>query len=288
MPKTLTWTLLHERIMGSVSVAEKSSTDGALKGLNNSTSTHEHGTRKNSKSQSRVQGTTQNSDTRSVQSSELVMDIVGQLVPILVNAIGAAIATSTKEVIKGLTQVVGVNQVNKLKKEVQSNQFEIDRLEQYSRKENIKIYGIAEQERENTNDIVINLAKELGVGIDAHDISVSHRLPGPKGKPRPIIVKFTRRDVKNEIMKKKKVLKGKSTFKDVFINDDLTKLRGKLMKAIKGDEKVIRTWSVDGRIFCVVKEGDREVKKLIDSPDDLHKLDWSEERVRDLGLYLEL
>ena len=39
------------------------------------------------------------------------------------------------------------------------------------------------------------------------------------------------------------------------------------------------------RIFCTQYEDGREVKRFVDSPDDLFKLGWSEEKVVGLGLY---
>ena len=82
--------------------------------------------------------------------------------------------------------------------------WEKDADEQYGRRENLRIYGIPENENENTNNIIIDLAEKLKVPISYHDISTSHRL-GPKRhaprdgnrpRPRAIIVKFVRRDVK--------------------------------------------------------------------------------------------
>ena len=62
----------------------------------------------------------------------------------------------------------------------------------------------ATSSEEQTNNIVKDLGKLLGVDITENDISVSHRMPQNqkyKGKPKPpaITVKFTRRDVKDNL-----------------------------------------------------------------------------------------
>ena len=78
-------------------------------------------------------------------------------------------------------------------------------LEQYTRRECVEIRGIpvaATPSEEQTNNIVKDVGKLLGVDITENDISVSHRMPQSqkhKGKPGPpaIIVKFARRDIKD-------------------------------------------------------------------------------------------
>ena len=92
-------------------------------------------------------------------------------------------------------------------------------LEQYTRKECVEIRGIpvaATPSEEQTNNIVTNVGKLLGMDITQNDISVSHQMPQSqkhKGKPRPpaIIVKFTRCDVKDNFYHARKQLKDLTT-----------------------------------------------------------------------------
>ena len=92
-------------------------------------------------------------------------------------------------------------------------------LEQYTRKECVEIRGIpvaATPSEEQTNNIVTNVGKLLGMDITQNDISVSHQMPQSqkhKGKPRPpaIIVKFTRCDVKDTFYHARKQLKDLTT-----------------------------------------------------------------------------
>ena len=78
-------------------------------------------------------------------------------------------------------------------------------LEQYTRRECVEIRGIpvaATPSEEQTNNIVTNVGKLLGMDITQNDISVSHRMPQcqeHKGKPGPpaIIVKFTNNNNKD-------------------------------------------------------------------------------------------
>ena len=76
---------------------------------------------------------------------------------------------------------------------------------------------VEEKAGENTNEIVVKLAKDIGVDITVADISTSHRLPGRRvagsgvnqtrgGKTS--IAKFVRRDVKVQLMRSKNKLKS--------------------------------------------------------------------------------
>ena len=112
---------------------------------------------------------------------------------------------------------------------------------------------------------------------------VSHRLPGGRsGKPAPILAKFVRREKRTEFMKKKRRLR--ETKRDVFIAEDLTSLRAKMLRKVKEDrDSIEKVWTIDGRIFCLLNGG---TKVIIDTPDDLLKIGWSEERLRSSGLFL--
>ena len=86
-------------------------------------------------------------------------------------------------------------------------------------------------------------------------------------------------------MRSKRNLKGLDAYKSVFVNDDLTTMRSKLLYELKRDGSVTRVWTMNGKIMCIQEENGKEVKKTIDSPDDLFKVGWSEEKVAGLGFY---
>ena len=65
----------------------------------------------------------------------------------------------------------------------------VDSLEQYGRRQNLEIAGIPIGENENTNNIVIEVAKMVNMKITADQILTSHRLQEkPKSfRPREMI-----------------------------------------------------------------------------------------------------
>ena len=179
--------------------------------------------------------------------------------------------------------------LDNIKKQTQLQHFKLDVLEQYTRKENIRIHGLPEtSDKEDTADEVVKLARKAGVTITMNDISVAHRLPGNRssGKPRPIIAKFVRRMIKTDFMRKKSNLRSVSGPR-VFVTDDLTKMRAKLLYELKQDDEIDRAYSLDCKLFCVKKMPNNEEKRFkIDSPDDLFTIGWTEEKVKGLGFYL--
>ena len=204
----------------------------------------------------------------------------------LVEAISTAVTAAMRVVMENIKQPVEVQPTPpNLQKDVQLNRFQVDKLEQYTRRENIKLYGIPEEEKEDTSELVLNVAKEIGVQLQREDISVSHRVPAPKkaGKPRPIIAKLVRREKKVEVMRAKKLLKEKKDV-EIYITEDLTKFRVKLVRELRLDDAIKKVWTVDGKVTCLMTDGTR---KVIDTPDDLFNIGWSEKKMRESGLFIQ-
>ena len=100
--------------------------------------------------------------------------------------------------------------VNLFEKSVRGLNFEINRLEQYSRKSSVRIYGIHEEEGEKVTEKVINTIKEeIGVKLEAEEIDITHRVGQRRqDRGRGILVKFVSHKSKVKIMKKKRQAKN--------------------------------------------------------------------------------
>lgn len=137
-----------------------------------------------------------------------------------------------------------------------------DELEQYQRRNNIRIFGIKETAGEDTDRIVVDLCREkLGLqGVSLEALSRTHRVgrtpkPGPNGEQRhrPIIVRFTSYRDRRVVVDSKKRLKGTG----IVIREDLTTLRLELLRKVTAVYGVRSTWSQDGRIMWIDKDGVR-------------------------------
>ena len=140
--------------------------------------------------------------------------------------------------------------------EIEDLKFQINNLEQYTRRNSIRIHGMREQGRgrnvENTHSMVADfLYYDLGLEPDieiAHRIGVKSRDPN---KPRTIIVKFVRRSDKLDVMLRRKSLKGKG----ISISDDLTVKNVKLINEVRDHERIEAAWSWDGKVYAKGKNG---------------------------------
>ena len=133
-----------------------------------------------------------------------------------------------------------------------------DDLEQYSRRNTVRIRGIAESANEDTDGLVKDLAaRKLQVNIGDVDIDRSHRVgrrsDEREANGRDIIVRFTSHNTKSAIMRNARKLKGTR----LFINEDMTKIRATMAweaRCLKRDNKLIDTWTRDGVIFTKSKD----------------------------------
>ena len=140
-----------------------------------------------------------------------------------------------------------------------------EELEIYGRRNGVRIHGIPEVSGENTDEIVLGIASDIGAEIPDFALGRSHRV-GPKvdQRPRPIIAKFIGHNYKVRLMRNKGKLRGSTP--QIFINEDLTKTRADIAKRarkLKKDGKISDTWTRDGLIFVKYKDGkiDKVVKE---------------------------
>ena len=130
-----------------------------------------------------------------------------------------------------------------------------------------------------------NVGKLLGMDITQNDISVSHRMPQSqkhKGKPGPpaIIVKFTRRDVKDNFYRARKQLKdlttrdlGYSEKNKIYLAESLTERNRILFKdclKVKKDMEFKFIWTFNGKI--VTRKDIDFVVHRINNKKDLQKI----------------
>ena len=95
---------------------------------------------------------------------------------------------------------------------------------------------------------VVGIAQQIDAKMDERDISISHRLPG-RQQERPIIVRFSRRVGKIELLRKKKKLAESEATKKIKIFEDLTQARSKFLTMMRCDTRIASTWTREGTIF---------------------------------------
>ena len=190
-------------------------------------------------------------------------------------AVAAQVSSQLRKEIAGLRDKVAEKD-----REILFLKDQIDSLEQYSRRNCLRISPVPEVPSESTDDIVKTVAKTIGVTLPDNAIDRSHRVgkvtAGGVNRDRPILVKFTSYKYKEAMMKARRglnkidatkifpdsqwpALPARSTARvhRLYINEDLTRTRAEVAaraRQLKRDGKLDDTWTRDGIIF--VKKGD--------------------------------
>ena len=158
----------------------------------------------------------------------------------------------------------------KLEGKVAKLEFEADKVEQYSRRANLRFSGLPETESENTTDKLLELINnEMCPDTPVHKEQVerSHRL-GPKmdknGKPRhthrAIIVRFASEKVRDDVYRARFQLKDRnaSARNKVYVNEDLTATRGAIAyhaRQLKKAGHITDCWTTAGKVLIKTKDG---------------------------------
>lgn len=137
--------------------------------------------------------------------------------------------------------------------------------EQYSRKFNVKIYGIPESRDEDPLESVNGALKDIGAEIQGNDVTAIHRIPGKRDEHRPIVIKFQKPAAKAQIMKKRSDIKKLN--KGWKISDDVTKANATLISNLNKDERISSAWYFNGSVYGQC--GNRRIK--FDIFDDIER-----------------
>ena len=151
-----------------------------------------------------------------------------------------------------------------LRRRVSQLEGSLDAAEQYSRRNNVRISGLPENQDESTDDLVLAMSRAVGADISINEIDRSHRV-GPRrnkdgtsaSKPRDIIVKFISYRSRQKLFRKRGAAKS-CGYAGKFINEDLTKTRSLILykcRELKRQGRVQDAWSMDGKILVKDRSG---------------------------------
>ena len=154
-----------------------------------------------------------------------------------------------------------------------------DRNESYTRKDSLRISGIPHEPNETNQELedkIIHIANQAGVQLSRDEISVTHRLKKDRKGKLPTIIKFSTRRSKDKLYAAKKNLKGVPEMNEVFISEDLTRLRFRTLLQAKKAENIKSIATKGGKIFVWLMDSDKPI--TVESPYDLKRLniqpDW--------------
>ena len=136
-----------------------------------------------------------------------------------------------------------------MKKKVENLEKEIDKHEQYPRRNCLLVHGIVETDDEVTDDLVIEtISTKMNIELAPADQDRTHRIgkkkPG-QNKTRPIIVKLSRYNVRKKVFSNNK----KSERIQCKCNGKLNTKTNENSKEGKDITRFTNVWTSDGTIL---------------------------------------
>ena len=141
--------------------------------------------------------------------------------------------------------------LKEIEKLAYSASSEVEQIAQYLRRDCLEITGIATNEECSAEAIIKSIGDVIGVPLQDNDISIAHPIPAYKvGAPPKLIVKFTRRSVRDKFyLNRRKLARKKakdlpnlnlSSEADVFVSESLTSFKKKLFGDVNKVKKHLK------------------------------------------------
>lgn len=148
-------------------------------------------------------------------------------------------------------------------------------LEQYGRRNNVRVFGIPESGQETIaqceSKVIRILNNKMGLRhLNSEHIEVAHRV-GKRPKtssdpPRPVIVRFLSRKTVSEVFQNKRKLLNT----DYMVVEDLTKENYNLLVSCKDHDNCETTWSLRGKIYARLKNGETMQVSAVSDLDNMN------------------
>ena len=187
------------------------------------------------------------------------------------------------------------DQIFELQQKVNLTYRKANDVEQYTRRENLRIYGIAESGVDEEGKVisetneqctqkvlnVLNSQLKLTNPVKSTDLAAAHRIGKYNSKnpnARSIIMRFVSRKTRDTIFKAKSNLKGSKW----VITEDLTPYQHNLLAKTKNDTEVCdKAWTQYGKVVMLTHSGKYiQVDSPYDLADPSARSLWSKSRKR--------
>ena len=155
-------------------------------------------------------------------------------------------------------------QIKQLQTRIESLESNNDAIEQYTRRNSLRVFGLPEEEGEDTASRTvsfINDTMKIEPPISVEDFDRVHRVsrkataePSATPRPRAIIIKFATYRARHRVISKKASLKNT----EYYINEDLTSARSTMLykaRMMKRQGHIKDVWTHDGAIVIKDKNG---------------------------------
>lgn len=178
---------------------------------------------------------------------------------------------NTKDIATLKNKVAGIE--SSTSPAVRQVQVQLNDIEQYSRRQNLEIHGLAHELNENLLQKLNDLASKLELPeLLERDLEGLHRLPAPANKVPIVVARFASYSVKKKWMDARRSLNNKAKGKRFF--DNLTAENRRLLWQARTKATAMGyrfAWQREGHVFVRKAEGDKALR--IQSESDLDRIE---------------
>lgn len=176
-----------------------------------------------------------------------------------------------------------VKQHKDYEKIVQQLKNDLNEREQELLANDIEITGIQEEAGEKLDQIVVSLINKLGVELHAEDMVSAARIGSPnRQRPRPIIVRLSRRSLRDQCLKEARVRRDITTNgtgipgppRRFHVKERLTRVNRQLYllaRDMANHHKWKYVWTNKGKIYVRKSSGPDALTYRIRMESDIHK-----------------
>nr|CAB3263288.1 uncharacterized protein LOC108950143 [Phallusia mammillata] len=151
--------------------------------------------------------------------------------------------------------------VKQLEDRLSQQEQQLDDMEQYGRRNCLILHGCKNVPKGSYWELepyilnILNTKIKLPLKVEKSDIDIAHTLPSKKGTP--IIIKFVRRTIRQEVFNNKRNLAGSG----MVITESLTKKRLALVQRCREKCGERSTWTINGNVY-VFHENKKKMSPL--------------------------
>jgi len=150
------------------------------------------------------------------------------------------------------------NKIDAVTRENRRISVAANEAEQYNRRNNIRIRGLAVKKDDDCRKVVLELIRsKLHVPVSDDDIELAHPVPlrsqanQASSGSDVVMVRFRHREVRDQVIRQRKLLKNSKR----TIVEDLTALNLELINRLKKTPRVEKTWSWNGHVYALLRDG---------------------------------
>lgn len=189
------------------------------------------------------------------------------------DSLGDIVAANVKNEITQLREELKTKdaKIDKLERRIESLESDVDSLEQYSRRNSIRLFGLEEKPDEDAASLAVSFVNEhmkVEPPITVDDIDRVHRVGkkiGPtesessspqQPKPRAILMKFATYRARQRVVTQRKHIKDTG----YYMNEDLTRARSTMLykaRVMKRQKLIQESWTHDGAF--VIKDNHNKI-----------------------------